>query len=61
MNFLYINMFGYEEHAVVRTMCDLTSVVFENIDITYPMELEQRIAYMQRTQRVAELKNTRRF
>ena len=37
-------------------MCNLTSGVFENREITYPMEVDQSIAYMQRILRGAALK-----
>ena len=37
-------------------MCNLTSGVFENCEITSPMEVDQSIAYMQRILRGAALK-----
>ena len=38
-------------------MRDLTSGVFEHLDITSPMYLDLRVAYMQRILRGAALKN----
>ena len=37
-------------------MCNLTNGVFENREITSPMEVDQSIAYMQRILRGAALK-----
>ena len=38
-------------------MHDLTSGVFENLEITSPMDVEKRVAYMQRILRGAAIKN----
>ena len=40
----YINTFVHEGPAVVSVMCNLTSRLFEHLDITSPMEVDQRIA-----------------
>ena len=45
--FPYIDMFDHEGPAVVSTMLELKSGVFEHLGITSPMELDQSIAYMQ--------------
>ena len=61
MKLPYINTFDHEGPAVVNVMRDLTSGVFENLDIPYPIEVYQRVAYKQRILRGAAHKNTRRF
>ena len=47
MKLPYIDTFDHEEPAVVSAMCNRTSRVFENIDITSPIYVDQRIAYTQ--------------
>ena len=37
--FHYINMFDKEGPALVRAMCDLTSGVFEHLDINSTMDV----------------------
>ena len=41
-------MFDREELAVVSAMRSLTSGVFDHLEITSPMDADQRIAYTQR-------------
>ena len=41
-------MFDHEGPAVVNAMHDITIGVFEHPDITSPMDVDQRLAYMQR-------------
>ena len=41
-------MFDHEGPAVVNAMHDITIGVFEHLDITSPMDVDQRLAYMQR-------------
>ena len=53
-------MFDHEGPAVASVMRDLTSGVFEHLEITSPMDVDQIIAYKQRLLRGAALKNTRR-
>ena len=48
-------MFDHEGPAVVSAMHDLTSGVLEHSEINCHMEVEERIAYMQRILRGAEL------
>ena len=55
-NFPYIDMSDHEGPAVFNTMRDLTSGVFENLDITSPMDVDQRVACMQSILRGAALK-----
>ena len=43
-------MFDHEGPAVVSAMRNLTSGLFEHIEITSPMEVDQRVAYTQRIQ-----------
>ena len=38
-------------------MRNLTSVVFEHLDITSPVDVDQRVAYLQRILRGSALKN----
>ena len=57
----YINLFDHERPAVVRKMCDLTSRVFEHLDITSTIDVYHSIAYIQRLLKGAALKNTRRY
>ena len=45
MKFPYINKFDHEVPAVVNTVRDLTSGVFEQLEITSPIDVDQRIAY----------------
>ena len=52
----YIDMFNHEGPVVVNTMCDLTSGVFEHLDITSPMYVDQRVASKHRIFRRDELK-----
>ena len=40
---------------MVSAMRDLTSGVFEHLDTTFPMEVDQRVDYTQRILRGAEL------
>ena len=49
-------MSNHEGPAVFNTMRDLTSGVFENLDITSPMDVDQRVACMQSILRGAALK-----
>ena len=44
-NFFYIDTFNHEGTAVVNAMRDLTSGVFEHLDIPYHMDVDQRVAY----------------
>ena len=46
--FPYIITFNHEGPVVLRTMCDLTCGVFEHLEITSPMDMDQIIACMQR-------------
>ena len=46
--FPYIDTFDQKETAVVSTIRDLTSSVFDHSDITSPMDVDQILAYMQR-------------
>ena len=55
--FPYINAFDREGPAVFNTMRDLTSGVFEHLDITSPIDVYQRVAYRQIILRGAALKN----
>ena len=57
INFPYIDTFYHEGLALISTMRDLTVGVFENLEITSPMELYQRIAYTQRILKGDALKN----
>ena len=54
--FPYIDTFDNERPAVVRFMQDLTSGVFENLDINSIMDVTQRIEYTQLILRGAALK-----
>ena len=45
--FPYINMFYHQLPAVVRTMCNLTAVVFEYLYIASLMDVYQTIWYTQ--------------
>ena len=60
IKFPNINTFDHEEPEVVRAMRDLTTVVFEHLEITSPMDLYQRFAYTQRILRgsVREYQNS---
>ena len=44
--FPYIDTFDQEEPVVINAMRDLTVGVFEHLDITSPMDVEKRLAYM---------------
>ena len=52
-------MFDHEGPTVVRAMRTRTVGVFEHLDITSPMDVDQRVAYTQRILRGAALKNYR--
>ena len=52
-------MFDHEGSTVVSAMRNLTVGVFENLDITSPMDMDKRVAYMQRILIGAALKNYR--
>ena len=54
--FPYSNTFDHEGLAVVNTMRDLTSGVFEHLEITSHMDMVQRVAKMQQIMRGSELK-----
>ena len=54
-------MFDHEGPVVISDMRDKTVGMFEHLDITSPMDVENRLAYMQRILRGAALKNTERF
>ena len=41
-------MFGHEGPVVISVMRDLTVGLFENLDITFPMDVDKRLAYTQR-------------
>ena len=47
-NFPYIDTFDHEGTAVVNAMYDLTSGLFEHLEITSPMDVDKRVAYTQR-------------
>ena len=51
-----IDTFDHEGPALVNVMRDLTSRVFDHLGITFPMDVDQRLAYKQRILRVAALK-----
>ena len=53
--FSYINMFDHEGPVVVSVMCNLSSRLFEKLDITSPMEVDQSIAFMEHILRGAAL------
>ena len=55
--FPYIDTFDHEGPALVNAMRDLTSGMFEHLDITSPMDVYQRVAYTQQIIRGAALKN----
>ena len=55
--FPYIDIFYHEGPAVVNAMPDLTSGVFDNLYITSPMYVYQRVACTQRILRGSALKN----
>ena len=44
-NFAYIDTFDREGPAVVNTMHELTRRVFEHLDITSHMDVDQRVSY----------------
>ena len=44
----YIDMFDHEGPAVVIIMHDLTSGMFDHLDITSPIDVDQRLTYTQR-------------
>ena len=48
----YIDMFDHEGPALVIIMHDLTSGMFDHLDITSTMEVDQRVSYMQRILRM---------
>ena len=45
--FPYIYMFDHDGPKVVSAMSDITSRLFENLEITSPMDVDQRVSYMQ--------------
>ena len=49
-------MLNCEGPAVVNAIFDLTSVVFRHLYINSPMDVDQRMAYMQRIPRGAVIK-----
>ena len=57
--FPYINTFDQEGPVVIGAMRDLTSRVFEHLDITSPMDAKKRLAYTQRILRGDALKKYR--
>ena len=57
--FPYINMFDHEGPTIVRSMRNLTVGVFENLDITSPMDMYRRVAYTQSILIKAALKHYR--
>ena len=57
--FPYINTFDHGGPAVASAMRDLTIGVFEYLEITSHMELDQRISYTQIVLIGSALKNTR--
>ena len=52
----YINTFDHEGPAVVSVMRSITVRMFEHLVITYPMDIDQRLAYTHRIHRGAALK-----
>ena len=52
----YIDMFDHEGPAVVKTMHELNILVLDHLDINFTMDMDQRVAYMQRIIRGYELK-----
>ena len=54
--FPYYGLFGHEGPVVVSAMRDITSEVFERLDITSPMYVDQMIPYMYRLLRGEALK-----
>ena len=55
-NFVYINMFDNQVPAMVHVMRDLSSRVFEYLEITSPLDVDKRVNYTQRLLRVLGLK-----
>ena len=54
--FPYIDTFNHEGPVVVSTILDLTSGVFDHLQIMSPMDVDQRVAYTQSIMRGALLK-----
>ena len=54
-------MFDHEGTAVISPMRDITVGVFENLNITSPMDVDKKLAYTQRILRRAALKKYREF
>ena len=52
----YINTFYHEGSVVIIAMYNLTVNLFEHLDITYPMDVNKRIAYIQRILRETAIK-----
>ena len=52
-------MFDYEVPIVNSTMRNLTVRVFEHLNITFPMDVENRLSYTQRILRGAVIKKYR--
>ena len=57
----YIDTFYHEVPAVVSTMCGLTVGVFDHLNITSPMNVDKRVAYMQIILRASALKKYKAF
>ena len=55
----YIGTFNHEGPTVVSAMRNLTVGVFEHLEITSIMDVDQRVAYTQHTLRGAALKKYR--
>ena len=53
--FLYIDMSNHDVHASVNAVHDLTSGVFDHLEITSPMDMDQRVSYTQHILRGAVL------
>ena len=54
--FPYIYTFDHKGTVVISAMHDLTVGVFENFNITSPMDVDKRLVYTQRILRGAALK-----
>ena len=52
----FINTFYHKGSVVIIAMCNLTVNVFEHLDITYPMDVNKRIAYIQSILRETAIK-----
>ena len=59
MQFPYIDTFNHEVPVVINTMRDLTSRLFEHLDIISPTDTYKRLACTQRILRVLVLKKYR--